>query len=217
MNTDDRGGETPCFLHALDSAEGGLPDEETIRDVMRWRKATRSRLIAERQAIPVAARQAADRWLAAALDAELGETAGRTIALTWPFKGEPDLRAWAAARREAGARIALPVVVAPGKPLIFRLWTPGEALERGVWNIPVPPASAPELRPEIVLSPVVGIDPANYRLGYGGAFYDRTLARLRASGATPHVIGLGYAPQRLPTIFPLPHDIPMDRSLIAEL
>lgn len=74
-----------------------------------------------------------------------------------------------------------------------------------VWNIPVP-ADGIDVLPDIVVSPVVGFDPACYRLGYGGGFYDRTLA---AMARRPLVIGVGFAMLAVTTIHPLPHDIPM--------
>ena len=213
---DDRpGGEPPCFLHRLDPEQGGLVDDQTHRDVARWRRAERERLIAARLALPVAARSAGGARIAAGLDRLLGDTAGAVVAITWPFRGEADLRPWAEARRGAGAVLALPVVIEKAAPLVFRLWPEGAALERGVWNIPVPGAALPEVIPDIVVAPVVGLDDAGYRLGYGGGFYDRTLARLRRDGHRPRVVGTGFACQRIPTIFPLPHDIAMDETVIA--
>ncbi len=212
---DDRGGEAPCFLHLLDASEGGIADEATLRDVARWRRAARERLIAARRALPVAARQAADTALAAALDARLGEVAGRVIALYGPFRGEPDLRGWAALARDRGARTALPVVVRKAAPLAFRDWTAETALEPGIWNIPVPPEGAEPVTPDIVISPVVGHDREGYRLGYGGGYYDRTLADLARAGTRPHVIGVGYESQRIATIYPQHFDIPMDDHLLV--
>lgn len=78
-------------------------------------------------------------------------------------------------------------------------------MTRGVWNIPVP-ADGIDVRPDIVVSPVLGFDRAGYRLGYGGGFYDRTLAAL---APRPLVIGVGFAMSAMTTIRPLPHDIPM--------
>jgi 5,10-methenyltetrahydrofolate synthetase len=101
---------------------------------------------------------------------------------------------------------ALPVVVEKGQPLEFYLWQTGEALARGVWNIPIPAKPKP-CRPDIVVAPVVGFDAACYRLGYGGGFFDRTLA---AMAEKPRVIGIGYSGSRIATIYPQPHDIPMD-------
>lgn len=181
-----------------------------------WRSARRQELIAARQAIPVASRQAADAKLASHLDDMLGDVAGKTISLYWPFRGEPDLRKWAAACRERGARLALPAVIAKATPLEMRLWSPGDTLEKGVWNIPVPPSGAEVVAPDIVISPVVGLDDANYRLGYGGGFFDRTLAALRADGHDVRAIGVGYQQQRMQTIHPHEYDIPMDEvALVA--
>ena len=78
---------------------------------------------------------------------------------------------------EGGGRCALPVVVEKKAPLVFRLWEPGGRLVPGVWNIPIP-ADGDEVLPDVVIAPVVGFDSACYRLGYGGGFFDRTLAAL---------------------------------------
>lgn len=186
-------------------------DAETRRDVMRWRRAERSRLIVQRQAMPVEVRTKAE---AVIVDA-LAEEQGAIIGVYWPFKGEPDLRTWAATRRDAGARIALPVVVEKAAPLIFREWLPGTALTRGIWNIPIPPEDAPVVLPDLIIAPVVGVDPKGFRLGYGGGFYDRTLGAMRQAGHRAKVIGIGFAAQAIPTIFPLPHDIAMDRVVLG--
>ena len=181
----------------------------------RWRKAERARLITARQAVPVAARAAADAEIAGVLDTLLGNLSGKTVGLYWPFKGEPDLRGWADRQRNHGARFCLPVVVKKAAPLIFRDWTGRDPLERGVWNIPIPPASAPEVIPDVVISPVVGFDAQNYRLGYGGGFYDRTLAGLRNLGHKPRVIGVGFELQRIATIYPQPYDIALDGAVLV--
>ncbi|PVA10255.1 5-formyltetrahydrofolate cyclo-ligase [Pelagivirga sediminicola] len=181
-----------------------------------WRKEKRQALIENRQAIPVAARLAADAQLAERLDEMVQDVSGKTISLYWPFRGEPDLRKWAAACQERGARLALPVVVAKATPLEFRRWQPGDKLEKGVWNIPVPPEGAEVVLPDIVLSPVVGLDAQNYRLGYGGGFFDRTLAALRDKGVKARAIGVGYAHQRMDTIHPHEFDIPMDDAILIE-
>ncbi|MEX2518491.1 MAG: 5-formyltetrahydrofolate cyclo-ligase [Paracoccaceae bacterium] len=215
MNDDaDHGGgfaSPPCFAHELKEGADGFAvvDRQTAIDVGRWRKARREELIAARLATPVAERERVAAEIGSALDAMIDFDAGPVIALYWPFKGELDLRGWMQAAIESGARIALPIVVAKAQPLIFREWTPESKLARGVWNIPVP-ADGAELAPDIVISPVVGFDPGCFRLGYGGGFYDRTLA---AAAVRPKVIGVGLASAALPTIFPLPHDVPMDLIL----
>jgi 5,10-methenyltetrahydrofolate synthetase len=79
-------------------------------------------------------------------------------------------------------------------------------MERGVWNILVP-ARGPAVLPDVVIAPLVGYDGQSYRLGYGGGFFDRTLASMPRK---PLTIGIGYVESRLATIYPQPHDIPMD-------
>lgn len=171
-----------------------------------WRKVERERLIAARLALPADVRTAHAAIIAEKLDAGLGDAGVKVIAIYWPFRGEPDLRSWAGKMSDQGATIALPIVVEKAAPLVFRSWKAGEKLEKGVWNIPIPAEGAVVI-PDVVISPVVGFDGRNYRLGYGGGFYDRTLAAL---ARRPVVIGVGYELQRIATIHPQPHDIAMD-------
>ena len=159
-------------------------------EVMQWRKAERQRLIAERLAM----------------------NSGLVVSAYWPFHGEPDLRSFLTAVSDRGGRCALPVVVERGKPLVFRPWSPGEPLAKGVWNIPVP-VTTEEVMPDIVIAPVVGFDRASYRLGYGGGFFDRTFAAMQNS---PRKLGVGYRQQALQTIYPQPHDIPLDTIITEE-
>lgn len=198
-----------CFLHEVDPTYAGLPgplDLQAWTDVKRWRKNERERLIAERLAVPVELRACQGGAIAAGVLAQIGDVAGRIVSAYWPFRGEPDLRAFMEEIAARGGRTALPVVTEKGRPLEFHLWQVGEALSRGVWNIPIPAAQRLCV-PDIVIAPVVGYDPACYRLGYGGGFFDRTLAALPAK---PRVIGVGYSAARLATIYPQMHDIPMD-------
>jgi 5-formyltetrahydrofolate cyclo-ligase len=174
-------------------------------EVMRWRKLERQRLIDERLALPPTRRRGHAALIAAYLDQALGEVRGRTVAVYWPFRGEPNLRPWMERLHARGALCALPVVVERRAPLVFRAWQPGARMVSGLWNIPAP-ADGCDLTPDVVVAPVVGFDPAGYRLGYGGGFYDRTLA---AMATRPRVIGVGLAQAAVPTIHPLPHDIPM--------
>jgi len=175
-------------------------------DVSRWRKAERRRLIDERLALVSADRITRSERLAEKLDQAIGRVSGRIVSSYWPFRGEPDLRNWAIKVIERGGRIALPVVVQKARPLEFRVWQPGDPLERGVWNILVP-SRGPAVLPDIVVAPVVGFDAANYRLGHGGGYFDRTLA---AMPRMPLRIGIGFAAAKIATIYPQPHDIPMD-------
>jgi 5,10-methenyltetrahydrofolate synthetase len=193
-------------MHELgpDGAPGVDPQQAT--DVARWRKAERKRLIGARLALSAEYRATQTLAIAADLDRLIPAEAGTVISVYWPIRAEPDLRPWMRAMWERGVRIALPAAVALARPLTFREWHPEAPMARGVGKIPYP-AQGAEVVPTVVLAPVVGFDAACYRLGYGGGFFDRTLA---AMTVRPVVIGLGYADASLPTIIPQPHDRPMD-------
>jgi 5,10-methenyltetrahydrofolate synthetase len=204
----------PCFMHELDQSYVGLasePGAQQQRDVARWRKAERDRLIAERLAIDPETRGRHAGKIVNGLDALIGNPTGIIVSAYWPFRGEPDLRPWIDSIHARGGQFALPVVVERAQPLIFRLWASGAALKRGVGNIPVP-VDGEEVIPDIVIAPVVGFDPLCYRLGYGGGFFDRTL---ESFGTKVRILGVGYAQSAIPTIYPQPHDIPMD-AIVTE-
>lgn len=197
----------PCFMHELSQDYVDTPHQtDAWPDVHRWRKGERKRMIAERMALAQAERHIRSERIASKLDQAIKRFPGRIIGTYWPCRGEPDLRNWSIEVVERGGRIALPVVIRKGWPLEYRVWTPGDPLERGIWNI-LAPSRGPAVQPDIVVAPLVGFDAAGYRLGYGGGFFDRTLA---AMPRKPRAIGVGYAECRLPTIYPQPHDIPMD-------
>lgn len=107
---------------------------------------------------------------------------------------------------QRSARAALPAVSAPRARLEFRQWQPGDPVERGAHDIPVPRSREP-LEPDVLLVPVVGFDGECYRLGYGTGHFDRTIAAMRCR---PLAIGIGYEVSRVETIFPQAHDFPMD-------
>jgi 5,10-methenyltetrahydrofolate synthetase len=204
----------PCLMHLVDR-DGRLEPTADARqwaDVKRWRKAERERLIATRLAIPMQDRRRYSERIAGAVDALLGDVAGRVVTVYWPFRGEPDLLGLIDSLRERGATCALPVVTAPRTPLAFRQWHRGMPVTPGVWNIPVP-SDGRDVVPDVVIAPLVGFDPACYRLGHGGGFFDRTLASLVRR---PRIIGVGHARLALRTIYPQPHDIAMDVIVTEE-
>lgn len=178
----------------------------TPEEVKGWRKALRAQLIEFRNALPAETltryRETIDRHL----ERGFAGLARGVLAFCWPYKGEYDARFLARALRERGAMTALPVVAAPKTPLVFREWHPGVRLASGVLGIPYP-ADSPEVVPDAVIVPLVGFDDAGYRLGYGGGYFDRTLAALERK---PVVIGVAYESAHLDTIHPQPHDVPMD-------
>lgn len=175
-------------------------------DIKQWRKARRAELLARRLAVAPAQRRqwndAITQWLLAGFPLLQWMVVGSY----WPFQGEFDpryaLRRW----RESGARAALPEVTQKGMPLQFRAWWPGVPMISGVFGLPVPQATA-LLRPQALLIPPLGFDAHGYRLGYGGGYFDRTLAALDPQ---PLKIGVAFELSRMETIHPQPHDVPMD-------
>lgn len=180
--------------------------------VRAWRRERRERLIGRRLALSEAERRSAQ----AAISRHLLEAAASLpiacIGYYWPFKGEIDLHPCLKQLTERGATGALPVVVEKGAPMIFRAWSPGQPLARGIWDIPIP-ADDRQVQPTLLLVPLVGFDRAGYRLGNGGGYYDRSLA---AMSPRPLTVGIGHAWARLDTIHPQAHDVPLDRILTEE-
>jgi 5-formyltetrahydrofolate cyclo-ligase len=201
----------PCFMHEL-MPELRVPDASQWRDVKRFRKAERERLIELRMGQTPQQRAAGSLRIASRLTAIIGDASGQSIGVYWPFRGEPDLRDWMSDMVQSGASVALPVVTERNQPLEYRSWTPGCRLERGLWNIMVP-ANERVPSPSIIIAPLVGYDTGRYRLGYGGGYFDRTLASLQTK---PRIIGVGFAFSRIGTIYPQPHDIAMDLIVTDE-
>ena len=171
-----------------------------------WRKTQRDRLISERLRVTPATLDAWRGQIDRSLERSFPGLGRCRLAFCWPIKGEYDARHLARTLRERGALTALPVVVAPKTPLVFREWHPGVELAVGPLDIPYPKDSA-EIAPDAVLLPMNGWDSKGYRLGYGAGFFDRTLASLTRR---PLVIGVSYEFAKLDTIHPQPWDIPMD-------
>jgi 5,10-methenyltetrahydrofolate synthetase len=175
-------------------------------EITAWRKARRAELIGRRASVDPALRRRWNERMTALLEAGFAVLAGRVVGFCWPYKGEFDTRFAIRYWRDRGATAALPEVVAKGQPLRFRKWWPGAPTAPGVYDIPVP-AGTEVVVPEAAVVPMNGFDEQGYRLGYGGAYFDLTLAAL---DPRPLAIGVSFEFARLPTIFPQPHDIPMD-------
>ena len=176
------------------------------QEIRAWRKAQRSELIARREAVDRDTHREWNARMTAWLLAAFPALAGRTIAFCWPYRGEFDARFAVRHWRDRGAITALPEVVAKAMPLRFRKWWPGAPTRPGVYDIPVPDGTDIVV-PHAAIVPMNGFDEEGYRLGYGGAFFDRTLGSL---DPRPLAIGVAYEAARLQTIYPQPHDIPMD-------
>ncbi|HMM85456.1 MAG: 5-formyltetrahydrofolate cyclo-ligase [Gammaproteobacteria bacterium] len=137
-----------------------------------------------------------------------------TIGAYWPIKGEfdalPALYRWSEA--DARRRIGLPVVDRDSRQLRFHVWYPGCPMEDDAYGIPKP-KDTEAFEPQLLLVPCVGFGPHGVRLGYGGGFYDRTLAAL---SPRPTTVGVGYAHGFIPWLRPEPHDVPLDAILTED-
>jgi len=182
---------------------------ENWAEIRGWRKAERARLIAERMGLCGEARARHNAAITGVLQRLLSPD--MIIGFYWPIRGEYDARKLITALLDRGGRAAMPVILQKGAPLVFRAWHPDVRMENGFWDIPVP-ADDDRVVPTTLLVPLVGFDDTGYRLGYGGGYYDRTLASLPAS---PLAIGVGYELAHLRTIYPQPHDIPMS-AIVTE-
>ena len=175
-------------------------------EIAAWRKRTRQQLIGRRLAMQPDERAAWSAQIEAALETGFGALAGLVTGLCWPYQGEFDARPFATRLLAQGGRTALPAVVAKGAPLEFLEWRPGIALIDGAYGLPVPDGSA-KLVPDALLIPVVGVGERGDRLGYGGGFFDRTLAALTPQ---PLAVAIAFELSRVPSTDPQPHDVPMD-------
>lgn len=179
-------------------------DPAHASEVADWRHGERRRLRRERAALsPAMISNISDRIMETlrALFAPL-DLARLTIGASFPVRGEADPLPLLVSLRSAGATLALSACTDPPEPMRYRRWCEGAELEQGLWNLPVPPASAGEVVPNLVVIPLLGWDAACHRLGFGTGYVDRTLAQ----GARPYAIGIGLQSAQLSTIHPLPHD-----------
>jgi len=142
---------------------------------------------------------------------------GTVVSAFWPMAGELDLRPLLEALHARGCVCGLPVVVGRDVPLVFRAWEPGVTLVTSRFGIAEPAPDRRVVRPQHALVPLLAVDDEGYRLGYGGGFYDRTLALLRGDGAAPLVaIGVGLEAQRRPALPREPFDERLDWLVTEE-
>jgi 5,10-methenyltetrahydrofolate synthetase len=190
----------PCGPTALpDSASSVLADKQAAK------AALRSALKAARRAIDPATRVQWDAHIGVQVLAWWRLRQVPVLGVYLPIHGEPDLRAAYAELAQAGARLALPVVVARDAPLAFAAWTPGQALVADGMGVMVPGDLHFVPRPPALLVPCLGFNAEGYRLGYGGGFYDRTLEE----APRPYTLGIAYACQEA-QFGHAPHDVALD-------
>lgn len=189
-------------------------DPASALDVAAWRFDERQRLRAERVAVGPAMLSHITTRITETLAQMLAhlDLSRLVIGASWPISGEPDLTGFLATLRPHGAILSLSACVKPPEPMRFRRWSPGAVMERGLWNLPVPPESAGEVTPNLLIAPLLGWDGACHRLGFGTGYFDRTLAHL---SPRPFAIGVGLHSARLSTIHPLPHDMALD-AIVTE-
>ena len=183
-------------------------DSPAGSDIAALRKTLRQRAIAAREAMPDNTRAALTARIETQLDVLLERLAPQTLAFCWPWRGEVDLVAWVGRwlAADPARQAALPEVTGPAEPMGFRRWQPGEAMANDRHGIPVP-MDGTRIAPDVILIPLNAFDAAGYRLGYGGGYFDRTLAAL---APRPLCVGVAFELARTDSTHPQAHDLPMD-------
>ncbi len=171
------------------------------------RQALRSAALARRMALDDATLARFGQAITDHLLVLLSGRAPGVLGFCWPVRREYDSRPLLERLMPLGWQACMPVVVAENVPMAFHAWTPQTAMISDRYGIPIP-ADPRELLPDVLLVPLVAFDAAGYRLGYGGGYFDRTLAQLSPA---PLTIGVGYELGRVDSILPEAHDIPLDR------
>jgi len=207
-----------------------IPEHHAARLRARLRTARRQLSEAERDHGALCLRGRLYTWLARTRAAAraAGAPAPQVIAAYWPLPDEPDLRPLLTQWVAAGLTVVLPVVVQKHAPLAFRLWRPDTVMAAGAYGILAPQDTA-EMTPDVLLVPTLGYTDEAYRLGYGGGYYDRTLAALRAKppvgeglgqrATLPIAIGVAWRCGRITAADgwqPAPHDVPLHAVLTPQ-
>ncbi|WP_404425954.1 5-formyltetrahydrofolate cyclo-ligase [Thalassospira australica] len=184
-------------------APPNVSDDAAISD---WRKNVRKELLAWRGSIDPATHGQWSVSVCNGMMAILAERPKATVGFYWPIQNEIDLRPVIVDHIARGGKAALPVVPTKAQPMIFHDWTPQAEMVPGFARIPEP-VGTKAVPIHVMIAPLVGFDGRGYRLGYGGGFFDRTLASL---AVRPLVVGVGFEATRLDDIFPHEYDIPVD-------
>jgi 5-formyltetrahydrofolate cyclo-ligase len=171
-----------------------------------WRKQQRITLLAQRKSMSAADREEKSKTITTFLKQGFPMLQHGHTGFYWPYQGECDLVPVMQFFHEQGAILALPEITERSKPLRFRQWWPGAPMKPGLFNIPTPD-NTNIVEIDTVIVPMVGFDQQGYRLGYGGGYYDRTLA---LSHSHPMTIGIAFEIGHMDSIHPQSHDIPMD-------
>jgi 5-formyltetrahydrofolate cyclo-ligase len=174
----------------------------------------RKAALARRDALPAAERTAAADAIAGRAF-PIAVAPGAIVSGYMPMKSELDPRPLMRKLANAGARLALPVVIGRDLPLVMRAYAFGDALAKGVWDIRVPPPEAGEVAPDIVLAPLLAFDRGGNRLGYGAGYYDMTIAALRVKKPVV-AVGVAFAAQEVDAVPTSPRDVRLDLVLTEQ-
>ena len=197
----------PREAFLTDAAEADLAERKR-----RLRREARAR----RAAVDPATRESLARALLAFARTLASSTPPDAVVSLYRAIGdEPDLDPLASALAAAGRRTALPAIGALATPLTFRLWRPGEALERNAKGLDEPPAGTPEAAPDVVFVPLLAFDRRGARLGYGGGYYDATLRALRAAKPIC-AIGVAFASAEVDAAPEGPFDERLDAIVVED-
>ncbi len=200
-------------MHTVDGRGGVAPHPTSHRDAPMTISDDKARLreqaLARRPALHAdnseAGAQACRHFLGT-----IGFPFGDDVSVYLPVRDEFDVLPFAHTAHAFGHRVGMPVVVGKAKPLQFRAWTPETELVPGVMDIPVPPPESDVVTPRLLLVPLMAFDAAGYRLGYGGGYYDRTLALLRLLDPETLAVGVCYAGLEVEAVPHDGHDAPLD-------
>jgi len=184
---------------ALDEAKSSLRKQAA---------ATRARLAEQADA------HSAD--LADQADSFMAHFSPQIVAGYWPVRTELNILPFLSALQDRGVRLCLPITGPAGTALSFHSWAYGAELDRGRYNIQQPFAEAEQLIPDVICVPLLAFDAACHRLGYGGGYYDRTLAAMREAGYQVSAVGMAYAGQELDQLVIGPYDQPLENVLTPQ-
>jgi len=179
--------------------------------IPRQKELLRNDALARRDAFSPTERQAAAETIAAR-KFPIAILRGAVVSGFMPMKSEINPLLLLKRLAAEGAKLALPVVVARGKPLIMRAWEFGGPLDAGVWGIRQPKADAPEIDPDILIVPLAAFDRAGHRIGYGAGYYDMIITRLRGIKSVV-AVGIAFAAQEVPRVPATERDARLDLVL----
>lgn len=182
------------------------PSSEHIADSFVFRATLRRDRLAARMALDEKARATLSARIETHLTALLTPMPPQTLSFCAPVRGEFDARPLASLLIELGWQTVMPIAETVAAPMSFRRWTPSSAMEIDRHGIPIP-ATDHATAPGIMLIPLLAFDNHGFRLGYGGGYFDRTLATLVPR---PLAIGVGFELARAADVRPQAHDIPLD-------